>query len=1231
MSEKSSKRKASDDLEYRPPRMRKLSSDVVIKDEPVYHDESPSKSKDDDHLDQTMDTSELELEEKVDTKPEWVEDNTVPAGWKRRIFENNAMFHFNIPGVLAPDGNQYRSRQNALRVLIKKQADPELLSELSDCLAHEGWEEHELLPEGWRLRKQKKEFHRTKIEFLNHKAEMFKSLKETVEYMENNYEAEAVSSFQSLVELSSVEMRVEGYDWRPHDSVPPGWQMRLTEGPRVNKEFFLSPDGKMFATRTVALQHMIREEYHETEVELMRAKLVEHENWQTCPDLPAGWIMKDAGNFTLLTSEGDTLESWCSAMEYIKASQSYTHGDEERLRKAMEEKSKEKRLEGYEWEEDDTVPPGWRSRRAQSKTEKQYFLSPQGLSFASRFVAYQHMVREEFPTAETQEMRQCLYHENWEDSPLLPEQWKFKKSSTKTEVHFLTEEGEFLRNFKIARKRITGQLPECLDSFDAFQQNQSEEKRLEGYEWEEDDTVPPGWRSRRAQSKTEKQYFLSPQGLSFASRFVAYQHMVKEGFPVAETQEMRQCLCHEDWEDNPLLPDQWKFKRSTSRTEVHFLTDEGKFLRNFKIARELVTVHLPDCLENFDAFQQHESVRRRTFGYDWTEDDPTVPEGWMIRVNEGRTRRTFLLSPEGVQYQSRRLALHSAVAENKDFQLIESLRSLLHHEGYESSELLPANWFYQYVSENAYHIVRETGDTFESFISALDFMRSNLFYSEEDISNMEKFAELKKIEKRQNREDFHSDPSLPENWRTKEIVNKRGRKINFYISPDGLNKFACRRLALIHMITNNFPLADIGKMRSTMGLEGFEESHLLPLNWLIKYKPGPPSHSVHILTDCGVEFKSFSMASEMMMNDPNYTEEDVVNLNKYLELQAQSRRQKYSWSSDSQLPPGWKFRIAPGSKRVLFFLSPDGVMIQGRLRSCIHLLRAGHTEAADTFKRLLVRLEAWRESEHIPSGWLFKEIRNSGRKGGHFGYLFLTREGERYEGCRLASDHIRSQPGYTQQDLDSLHRLVPSRQAQRLNEVEEVKIEVKEETMEVLDDKREVLKEKVEVKEEKMEVIQEEKLEVKEEKMEVIQEEKHEVTEERQERKVKQKDDWAEDNSIPASWRSKLIGSKKKVFLSPDGRQFQSRRTALAHLLDIADTVGEIQTMRRGLASEGWREEGYLPPNWWYRYNSGRATFITSRANLLQSMKEAASYIHQHEPNYAKMFAKFEKQIKKSQ
>ena len=130
---KSSKRKASDEDDlYKPPRMRKKSNEVKIKVENVLEFESPNKRKDevDDYLEsqhnQAMDTSELELEEKVDTKPDWVEDDTVPREWKRRIFDNNSMVHFNIPGVLAPDGMQYRSRQNALRVLIKKAADPDL-------------------------------------------------------------------------------------------------------------------------------------------------------------------------------------------------------------------------------------------------------------------------------------------------------------------------------------------------------------------------------------------------------------------------------------------------------------------------------------------------------------------------------------------------------------------------------------------------------------------------------------------------------------------------------------------------------------------------------------------------------------------------------------------------------------------------------------------------------------------------------------------------------------------------------------------------------------------------------------------------------------------------------------------------------------------------------------------------------------------------------------------------
>ena len=76
------------------------------------------------YLDASMETldSSLEMDENVDSKPEWLEDETVPPGYKRRLIDNDAMVHSWIRTVQAPDGKEFRSRQGALRVLIKKNA-----------------------------------------------------------------------------------------------------------------------------------------------------------------------------------------------------------------------------------------------------------------------------------------------------------------------------------------------------------------------------------------------------------------------------------------------------------------------------------------------------------------------------------------------------------------------------------------------------------------------------------------------------------------------------------------------------------------------------------------------------------------------------------------------------------------------------------------------------------------------------------------------------------------------------------------------------------------------------------------------------------------------------------------------------------------------------------------------------------------------------------------------------
>ena len=80
--------------------------------------------------------------------------------------------------------------------------------------------------------------------------------------------------------------------------------------------------------------------------------------------------------------------------------------------------------------EDDTVPPGWKSRTAEGKVGKQFFLSPGGTQFATRFVAYRHLVAQRFPAADQLEMRRCLTkHENWAESSLLPAGWNFKEDN----------------------------------------------------------------------------------------------------------------------------------------------------------------------------------------------------------------------------------------------------------------------------------------------------------------------------------------------------------------------------------------------------------------------------------------------------------------------------------------------------------------------------------------------------------------------------------------------------------------------------------------------------------------------------------------------------------------------------------------------------------------------------------------------------------------------------------
>ena len=66
-----------------------------------------------------------------------------------------------------------------------------------------------------------------------------------------------------------------------------------------------------------------------------------------------------------------------------------------------------------------------------------------------------------------------------------------------------------------------------------------------------------------------------------------------------------------------------------------------------------------------------------------------LPEGWRLRMVG---RQTFTVSPDGLQFGSRRKALQHRIEAGASQQEIQLMRTTMAEEGWQPSEFLPENW-----------------------------------------------------------------------------------------------------------------------------------------------------------------------------------------------------------------------------------------------------------------------------------------------------------------------------------------------------------------------------------------------------------------------------------------------------------------------------------------------------------------------------------------------------------
>ena len=342
----------------------------------------------------------------------------LPAGWK-----------VNSSKVLSPEGLIYPDRVAALRhismELCREVYSRTEVEQIRSSLVKEGWMEHTMLPEGWRVRRTSK-----LSSFLTRDATILEDYSHAVRYLtdsKNRFNSSDVRNFREAE--SSLKENLE-----PHvipdcsedngGSLPEGWtRQRLSEG----LVQISSSTGATFFSRIKAMEAMLEEGVDPESVAVLWEELGE-EGWMFgLPHLPLGWGARLEGplQFIFLTRELEVLVSSEEALLYIETDESYSGEDYKKLDCWVDT------LKAASWADDDELPLGWKSWSLEEEEEEDslFLEEATGAILRGRVGLLRFLIQRGGQEGGSMlKLWETLDREGWmtEDSGNLPTGWKSK-------------------------------------------------------------------------------------------------------------------------------------------------------------------------------------------------------------------------------------------------------------------------------------------------------------------------------------------------------------------------------------------------------------------------------------------------------------------------------------------------------------------------------------------------------------------------------------------------------------------------------------------------------------------------------------------------------------------------------------------------------------------------------------------------------------------------------------
>ena len=116
------------------------------------------------------------------------------------------------------------------------------------------------------------------------------------------------------------------------------------------------------------------------------------------------------------------------------------------------------------------------------------------------------------------------------------------------------------------------------------------------------------------------------------------------------------------------------------------------------------------------------------------------------------------------------------------------------------------------ISKNV-QILSEDGQLFESFLAAMEFVKSDPQFTKEDVEKFQNCMTEKANNRRQSLELWREDKNLPSGWKFRTVDGKNIKRI--YLDPSG-SQFTCGKTALLHMIKKQYEEKQVNKMRKIM-------------------------------------------------------------------------------------------------------------------------------------------------------------------------------------------------------------------------------------------------------------------------------------------------------------------------------------------------------------------------------------------------------------------------------